>query len=144
MYGYGSMKHNKSTNFNLRCWVVLGCSPFLAKCSIARTAKMVHFLLRRDRRMIYTKTNVASINLNDLLDFKIRIVSKSTRRGSNKVFNGKPNCSGFNINKYIKDGMTVAQYQAVIRNNFSANDPQFSLTKHLKHDILVGYFLLEK
>jgi len=94
--------------------------------------------------MKYTKENIASINLNDLLDFKIRIVSKTTRRGSNNIFNGKPNCSGFNINKYIKDGMTVAQYQAVIRNNFSVNDPQFSLTKHLKHDILVGYFLLEK
>ncbi len=83
--------------------------------------------------MKYTKRNIESADLNELLDFKIRLVSESTRGGSNKIFKGKPNCSGYNINKHIKDGMTVGQYQAVIRNNFSSNDPQFSLTKHLKY-----------
>jgi len=88
--------------------------------------------------MKYTKENINKADLPDLLDFKIVIVSKSNRRASAKTFDGKPNCSGYNINKLIHDGMSVSQYQAIIRNNFSSNDPQFCLTKHLKYDIEHG------
>ena len=88
--------------------------------------------------MKYTKENIKTADFSELLNYKIRIVAKSNRKGSKKLFNGKPNCSGFNINKLIHDGMTVAQYQAVIKNNFSSSDPQFCLTKHLKYDIALG------
>lgn len=94
--------------------------------------------------MKYTKRNIKDANIDDLLDYKIRIISESTRRGSGKLFNGKPNCSGYNINKLVIDGMSVRRYQAVVRNNFSAGDPQFSLVKHLKYDILQGHFELIK
>jgi hypothetical protein len=92
--------------------------------------------------MKYTKLNIKNVDISDLIDYKICIVSKSNRRGSNKLFNGKPNCSGYNINKLVRDGMTVGQYQAVIRNNFSSNDPQFCIVKHLRYDIENGNFEL--
>lgn len=47
------------------------------------------------------------------------------------LFDGKLNCSGYNINKLIDDGMAVSQYQAIIRSNFSLNAPQFSISKNL-------------
>ena len=92
----------------------------------------------RVNEMRYTKENIKNVDLSDLLDSKIVFVSKSNRRVSTKTFNGKPNCSGYNINKLIHDGMSVSQYQATIRNNFNSHDPQFSLTKHLKYDIEHG------
>ncbi|MCQ3831169.1 hypothetical protein HXX02_17185 [Microbulbifer elongatus] len=92
--------------------------------------------------MKYTKENIKTADLSELQNYKIRIVAKSNRRGGSKLFNGKPNCSGFNINKLIHDGITVAQYQAIIKNNFSSSDPQFCLTKHLKYDIEHGNFEL--
>ena len=88
--------------------------------------------------------NIKNIKISDLLDYKIRIISVRNRRGSNKMFNGKPNCSGFNINRYIKNGMSVTQYQAMIRNNFSSSDPQYDLSKHLKHDVNKGNIELYK
>lgn len=88
--------------------------------------------------MNINKQNIIGINISDLLDYKIRIISLANRRGSNKQFNGKPNCSGYNINKFIKNGMSVAQYKATIRNNFNSSDPQFDLSKHLKWDIEKG------
>ncbi len=92
--------------------------------------------------MKFNQDNIKSVKISDLFDYKIKIMSESNRRVSNKLFNGQPNCSGFNINKLIKNGMTVEQYQAVIRNNFSPNDPQFSLSKHLRYDILQGHIEL--
>ncbi len=94
--------------------------------------------------MKYNQDNIHTADIADLLDYKIHIVSASNRRPSHKLFNGKPNCSGYNINQLIHNGMTVAQYQAVIRNNFSPNDPQFSLHKHLRYDILQGHIELVK
>ena len=94
--------------------------------------------------MIITKQNIKGVNISDLIDYKIRIISMANRRESNKQFNGKPNCSGYNINKFIKNGMTVAEYQAIIRNNFNSSDPQFDLSKHLKWDIEKGNIELYK
>ncbi len=86
--------------------------------------------------------NIRNTDLNECLHFSIRLIGKSTRRGSNLTFEGKENCSGHNINKYIFDGMTVNQYQNMIKANFNPNDPQFSLTKHLKYDIEKGFIEL--
>ncbi len=94
--------------------------------------------------MKITKHNINRVNISDILDYKIKIISLANRRGSNKQFNGKPNCSGYNINKLIKTGMTVARYQAIIRSNFNSNDPQFHLFKHLKWDIAKGNIELNK
>jgi 5-methylcytosine-specific restriction enzyme A len=93
--------------------------------------------------MKYTKHNISEANFNDLLDFKIKIVGKPYRKRSDKTFNGKPNCSGFNINKLVQDGMTVREYQSMIESNFSIGDPQYSLTKHLKYDVENGYMEIE-
>lgn len=89
--------------------------------------------------MKYTKKNIRNVDISALVNYRILIVSESNRRGSGKLFNGKPNCSGYNINKFLRNDMTVGQYQATIRNNFSPNDPQFSLVKHLKSDVMNGY-----
>lgn len=88
--------------------------------------------------MIYNKTNIKNADFSALSSYKIKIIGESNRRGSNKTFKGQPNCSGYNINQHIRDGMTVAQYQAMIKNTFSEADPQFHLTKHLKYDIEQG------
>jgi 5-methylcytosine-specific restriction enzyme A len=93
--------------------------------------------------MKYTKHNISAANFSDLLDCKIKIVGEPYRKGSDKTFNGKPNSSGFNINKLVQDGMTVREYQSLIKDNFSVNDPQYSLTKHLKYDIEKGFIELD-
>lgn len=93
--------------------------------------------------MKYDQSNIMHANLNDILHFKIRIVSASTRRGSKLLYDGRPNCSGYNINQYVTDGMTVGEYQYVIAQHFNPRDPQYSLTKHLKYDVEKGYFELE-
>ena len=87
--------------------------------------------------------NIKSIkgkNLSGYQDFVIRIVGISNRKGSN--LGG--NCSGFNINKELSDGMTVREYQQMILRRFSKSDPQFCLTKHLKYDIKHGFVELRK
>ena len=93
--------------------------------------------------MKYTKHNIGNVDLNNLLEYKIRIVGTSSRKPGNKLFNCKHNCSGYNVNKFLEDGMTVGKYQALIRNKFNTNDPQFNLTKHLKFDIEQGFLALE-
>lgn len=39
--------------------------------------------------------------------------------------------------------MTVQEYQHMIKTRFLEDDPQFSLTKHLKYDIEMGFIVLE-
>ncbi|EKF9400959.1 hypothetical protein O1B79_003498 [Vibrio cholerae] len=87
-------------------------------------------------------TNIKYINLSDCLHMKIKITGKSNRKGSGKTVGGKENCSGFNINKYVFDGMSVNEYQTMIPKRFLKEDPQFSLTKHLKYDIENGFYEL--
>ncbi len=91
---------------------------------------------------IINHTNYQNIDLNSYLHYKIFTVNSSTRRGSGKLYEGKPNCSGFNIWKLVENGITVNQYQNIIRNNFSKDDPQFSLTKHLLWDLEKGFLQL--
>ncbi|MBY4626695.1 hypothetical protein [Vibrio parahaemolyticus] len=69
-------------------------------------------------------TNIKYTDLSDCLHMKIKIVGKSNRKGSGKSVGGQENCSGFNINKYVFDGMSV------------------NLTKHLKYDIEKGLYEL--
>ncbi|WP_437891326.1 hypothetical protein [Phytobacter sp. V91] len=88
-------------------------------------------------------TNVSESDLLNCLNFKIRIIGISHRRASNLHVDGRENCSGYNINKSIFDGMTVHEYQQMIKLRFAENDPQFSLTKHLKYDIEKGFIVLE-
>lgn len=95
-----------------------------------------------EHKLKNTRNNIDSVKLKDMLDYKIRFALKSSRKPSSKLFDGKPNCSGYNINKLIYDGMTVNQYQAIIKKKFNSNDPQFSLTKHLKYDIEQGFIEL--
>ncbi|KFC96749.1 hypothetical protein GKAS_03928 [Kluyvera ascorbata ATCC 33433] len=40
--------------------------------------------------------------------------------------------------------MTVQAYQDMIRRRFDPEDPQFSLTKHLRYDIRKGYLELHE
>lgn len=94
--------------------------------------------------MEYNQDNIHGVKMADIQDFKIRIVSAIERRGSGKTFKGKPNCSGYNINKYIHNGMTVAEYQNMVRIKFDKDDPQFSISKHLRHDIKQGHIKLVK
>jgi hypothetical protein len=88
--------------------------------------------------------NFKNANFNELLNYTITIVAASNRRKTNKEFLGKPNCSGANINKYLVNGMSLVEYQAMIIDNFNSSDPQFSLTKHLKYDIEHGHIELVK
>lgn len=81
--------------------------------------------------------NIKDVDLKNHLHFKIVIVGTSNRKGS-----GRDNCSGYNINKNIFNGMSVDEYQNMIIENFSKNDPQYSLTKHLKYDIEKGFIEL--
>lgn len=87
-------------------------------------------------------TNITGIDLSEHLHFKIKFTGSSTRRGSNLKFEGKENCSGFNINKYVFNGMSVNEYQNMIKQNFIESDPQFSLTKHLIYDVRKGFIEL--
>ncbi|MFH0226120.1 hypothetical protein ACGRPS_16575 [Vibrio furnissii] len=87
-------------------------------------------------------TNIKYANLSDCLHMKIKIIGKSNRKGSGKSISGQENCSGFNINKYVFDGMSVHEYQTMIAKRFLKEDPQFSLTKHLKYDIKKGFYEL--
>lgn len=92
------------------------------------------------------KIDAENVHLHDLLNcqhYMIKRVGVSTRRGSGLMFAGKENCSGYNINKHIFDGMTVGEYQQIIKLHFHEDDPQYSLTKHLRHDIAKGYIVLE-
>ncbi len=88
------------------------------------------------------KNNIKHTTLSECLNLKIKIVGTSNRKGSNTNFNDKENCSGFNINKHVFEGMTVNEYQAMIAKRFSKEDPQYSLTKHLKYDIERGLYEL--
>ncbi|ENP8375943.1 hypothetical protein ACF8FL_20050 [Vibrio sp. zbq_19] len=87
-------------------------------------------------------TNIKYTDLSDCLHMKIKIIGKSNRKGSDKSVGGQENCSGFNINKHVFDGMSVNEYQMMIANRFLKEDPQFSLTKHLKYDIERGFYEL--
>ncbi|WP_160062115.1 hypothetical protein [Psychromonas sp. L1A2] len=87
-------------------------------------------------------TNIAGIDLSEYFHFKIKFTGASTRRGSNLKFEGKENCSGYNINKYVSNGMSVNEYQNLIKQHFNENDPQFSMTKHLIYDIKKGFIEL--
>lgn len=92
------------------------------------------------------KIDADNVHQYDLLNcghFIIRLTGVSNRRGSRLTFAGRENCSGFNINKYIFDGMTVGEYQQIIILNFNEDDPQYSLTKHLRFDIEKGYITLQ-
>lgn len=88
--------------------------------------------------MRITKSNIRNFAISDLLDYELRFAPQSNRRSSSKQFSGKPNCSGYNINKLMKDGMTVGEYQSVIESEFDRKDPQFSTEKHLRYDIEHG------
>lgn len=88
-------------------------------------------------------TNVNQTELLHCLNFVLRLTGPSNRCGSNLLFDGRENCSGFKINKYIFDGMTVREYQQMIKHRFHEDDPQFSLTKHLKYDIKKGFIELQ-
>lgn len=88
--------------------------------------------------MIINSGNIATFDISNNLHLVIKIVGKSHRRGSESAIN----CSGFNINKELVDGMTVGEYQEMIKRRFHESDPQFSLTKHLKYDIEKGYLEL--
>ncbi|WP_368893503.1 hypothetical protein [Kluyvera ascorbata] len=90
--------------------------------------------------MIISAQNVHCINLSEYPDFIIRIIGTSHRNGTS---NGA-NCSGYNINQEIYDGMTVQAYQDMIRRRIDPEDPQFSLTKHLRYDIRKGYLELHE
>lgn len=94
--------------------------------------------------MKYNFENIKNTDFSELTDYKIIIVGTSNRRKTEKEFLGKPNCSGFNINQHLTSGMSVAQYQAMIKTNFNSSDPQFSLIKHLKYDIEKSYIELVK
>lgn len=85
--------------------------------------------------MVVNGNNIAAFNISDNPHYIIRIVGKTNRRGSESG----TNCSGFNINRELVDGMTVGEYQAMIKRRFDEADPQFSLTKHLKYDVEKGY-----
>ncbi|GJL37816.1 hypothetical protein TUM17576_46360 [Enterobacter hormaechei] len=87
---------------------------------------------------IINATNIRSHNLSECHHFIIRIVGKSWRRGTSN----RTNCSGYNINQHIYDGMTVEAYQEMVTLKFDKNDPQFSLTKHLRYDIEKGFIEL--
>ncbi|WP_313396649.1 hypothetical protein [Atlantibacter hermannii] len=88
--------------------------------------------------MIVNSSNIATFDISKHLHFVIKIVGESYRRGSNSG----TNCSGFNINRELVDGMTVGEYQEMIKRRFDKSDLQFSLTKHLKYDIAKGYLEL--
>lgn len=88
--------------------------------------------------MIISFKNISAFDINANLHFVIKIVGTSHRRGSKLG----TNCSGFNINHELVDGMTVGEYQSMIKRRFKVSDPQFSLTKHLKYDVEKGYLEL--
>lgn len=88
--------------------------------------------------MIITSQNVHNVNLSEYPHLVIRIVGISNRKATS---NGT-NCSGYNINKALYDGMTVQAYQEMIARRFNPADPQFSLTKHLRYDIKNGFLEL--
>lgn len=88
--------------------------------------------------------NVEGVDLLNLQGYRLRLVGKSTRRASGGVYDRAPNCSGTNINRHIYDGMLISEYRECIRANFKKTDPQFSLTKHLKHDIKTGFIELRR
>lgn len=90
--------------------------------------------------MIITSRNVHGINLSEYSHYVIRVIGMSKRCGTNDA----TNCSGYNINKELYDGMTVQAYQDMIRRRFEPADPQFSLTKHLRYDISKGYLELHE
>lgn len=90
--------------------------------------------------MMITSQNVHDVDLSEYPHLVIRIVGVSNRKGTS---NGT-NCSGYNINKEIYDGMTVQAYQEMIVRRFDPTDPQFSLTKHLRYDIQKGFLQLHK
>ncbi|CNE74586.1 hypothetical protein DVQ33_18090 [Yersinia enterocolitica] len=88
---------------------------------------------------IINARNIKNLPLSNYLNFKIKIVGISNRKGTSN----STNCSGFNINKYIKDGMTVQEYQDMVEQRFDHdNDRQYSLTKHLRYDIEKGHIEL--
>jgi hypothetical protein len=91
-----------------------------------------------------TADNYRDFEIQELGNFKIIICGASNRRGSQKQFNGKPNCSGQNINKHVYSGMTLSEYWATIKAHFSPADPQYDLNKHLKYDIQQGHFELHE
>jgi hypothetical protein len=91
-----------------------------------------------------TADNYKNFNFKELGNYKIVIVGASNRRGSSKQFLGKPNCSGYNINQHVHSDMTVSEYWAVFNTNFSPDDPQYDLNKHLKYDIANCFFELHK
>lgn len=86
--------------------------------------------------------NVNNTDLSECLSHKIKIVGESNRRGSHLFPDAYEKCCGFNINKYIYDGMSVNEYQMMIKQRFNSEDPQFSLTKHLRYDIRKGFLEL--
>lgn len=90
--------------------------------------------------MIINSSNVTKFNLSECQHMVICITGITKRRGSSNGIN----CSGFNINKELKDGMTVQAYQDMIKQRFDPADPQFSLTKHLRYDIQKGYLELRE
>lgn len=88
-------------------------------------------------------TNVNQSDLRRCLNFVLRLTGKSNQRASNLQFDGRENCSVYNINKYIIDGMTVRDYKQMIKQRFHEYDPQFSLIKHLKYVIEKGFIELQ-
>lgn len=94
--------------------------------------------------MEYNQDNIHGVKIADIQGFKIKILSVIERRGSGKTLKGSQNCSGYNINKHIHDGMTIAEYQDMVRMKFDKDDPQFSISKHLRYDIKQGHIKLVK
>jgi hypothetical protein len=85
------------------------------------------------------KYNVKGKRLSEYQDYVIHRISETTRIGSNKLFNGKPNCSGLNLWNWGHDNMTVSDYQKMIKEKCDKNDPQYNMTKHLRYDIRMGF-----
>lgn len=83
------------------------------------------------------KSNVPTpFKLAEYEDYVIRRIvplEETGRRGS-----GKNNCSGYNLWLRGWDGMTVYEYQWMIEETCDRDDPQYSKSKHLNHDIRHG------
>ena len=60
------------------------------------------------------KSSYEGVRLSELGQYVIKIVNESNRRPSNKLFDGKPNCSGYNINQYVYDVLVAPQGKSIL------------------------------
>ena len=86
---------------------------------------------------VINKNNMPTpFRLSEYKEYTIhRLVElEKTGRGS-----GKNNCSGYNLWKSGWNNMTVSEYQEMVKETCSTNDPQYSESKHLIYDIGHGW-----